>query len=97
LAAVGAQLLGTFQNVNGDAGLKEFLIATCYATILLNICATVCSFIIIDRLGRIGFVAAAIRDPENDRQMGKIPTSQDKLLMKFGGSNHLSAMLFYCW
>lgn len=102
LAGVGAQLLTTFQGL-GDppaepvpAGAKEFLLATCYASIFLNIAATICSFVLIDHLGEIGFEAAAIRDPEDDRQMGKIRTSQDKLLMKFGASNQWKAMLYHC-
>jgi len=96
LAGVGAQLLGTFQNASGHAGAKEFLVATCYSSIFLNIAATICSFVVIDHLGEIGFAAAAIRDPEDDRQMGKIRTSQEKLLVKFGASNQWNAMLYHC-
>jgi hypothetical protein len=96
LAAVGAQLLGTFQNVNGDAGLKEFLIMACYVSIFLNIGATVSSFVVIDHIGEMVFQASAIRDSEDDRQMGKIRTSQEKMLMNFGASNQWNWMLYYC-
>jgi len=53
LAGVGAQLLGTFQNVDGDGGAKEFLIATCYASIFLNIGASVSSLVALDYLGEL--------------------------------------------
>ncbi|KIM42571.1 hypothetical protein M413DRAFT_444283 [Hebeloma cylindrosporum] len=95
LAGVGAQLLGSFQAANGPAGAKEFLVATCYASIFLNIAATICSFVVIDHLGEIGFEAAAIRDPEEDRKMGRILTSQERLLMSFGASSQWKAMLYH--
>ncbi|KIM38849.1 hypothetical protein M413DRAFT_29790 [Hebeloma cylindrosporum] len=95
LAGVGAQLLSTFQDVTGHAGAKEFLLATCYASIFLNIAATICSFVLIDHLGEIGFEAASIRDPEADRKMGKLRTSQERLLMKFGASNQWKAILYH--
>jgi len=83
-------------NEDTVTGVKEFLVATCYATILLNLGATICSFVIIDHLGGIGFEAAAIRDPEDDRLMGQIRTTQTKLLMKFGASNQLEVMQYHC-
>jgi len=95
LAGVASQLLSTFQGVNGHAGAKEFLLATCYASIFLNIAATICSFVVIDHLGEIGFEAAAIRDPEDDRKIGKLRTSQEGLLIKYGASSKWRWMLYH--
>jgi hypothetical protein len=83
--------------VNGHTGAKEFLLATCYTSIFLNIAATICSFVVIDHLGEIGFEAAAIRDPEDDRKTGKFRTSQEGLLMKYGASSQWKWMLYHCW
>ena len=82
--------------MDGDGGAKEFLIATCYASIFLNIGAAACSLVVVDYLGGIGFQAAATRDPEDDRRIGKIRTSPENLLIKFGASFHLKFMLYHC-
>ena len=82
--------------MDGDGGAKEFLIATCYASIFLNIGASVSSLVALDYLGGMGLQAAALRDPEDDRKMGKIRISPVKLLMKFGAGFRLKAILYHC-
>jgi len=96
LAGVGSQLLGTFLNLKSEPrGATEFLLATCYASIFLNIAATICSFVLIDHLGDIGLEASSIRDPEEDRKIGTLSTSQEKLLMKWGASSQWGWMLYH--
>jgi hypothetical protein len=96
LAGVGSQLLGTFLNLKSEPrGATEFLLATCYASIFLNIAATICSFVLIDHLGDIGLEASSIRDPEEDRKIGTLSTSQEKLLMKWGASSQWKWMLYH--
>jgi len=91
LASVAAQLLGFFKaddnfgpRFHSKQGARDFLVASCYMALFLNISATIGSFILIDILGEIGFKASK-RTTELD-QLGNIHTTQDGLLLKYGAS-----------
>lgn len=62
--------------------------------LVLNISATISSFILIDILGEIGFKAS--RNEEELKKLGTCHTTQDGLLLKFGASPWWRIILWHC-
>ena len=74
---------------------KELTNAMCYASIILNIIATLRSFIVIHHLGRLGFEVPATLHLENRVNAPRF-ISGEALLMEYGASSFLSSMVFHC-
>ncbi|KAF9531687.1 hypothetical protein CPB83DRAFT_848557 [Crepidotus variabilis] len=99
LAAVAAQLLGTFkgdQNLQPQ-GARDLLVAACYAAIFLNINATVGSFVLIDDLAEVGLEATKRYQAQGDGftavKMDNRGPSQ--ILTKFGASKMWRPILIH--
>jgi len=82
-----------FSQRHSQQGARDFLVAACYIALLLNISATINSFILIDILGEIGFKASG---DSKLGQVGKYHTTQDGLLLTFGASSWWKGILWYC-
>ncbi|PPQ69980.1 hypothetical protein CVT25_001532 [Psilocybe cyanescens] len=107
LAAVAAQLLTLFKAPPPDGvkapaeGAQTVLLIACYSAIFLNISATISSFILIDKLGEIGFKSSSkhpIYDPESTsgKDIGSILKTQEQLMMDYGASRMWKPMLWHC-
>jgi len=102
LAAVAAQLLGTFKDVKSSSGAKDFLVAMCHLSLFLNINATIGSFVLIDNLGEVGYEAAK-REAGGESRISHLSRLQNpyngsvsQVLEVYGASKHWKAMLFHC-
>ncbi|KAJ3504334.1 hypothetical protein NLJ89_g7987 [Agrocybe chaxingu] len=101
LAAVAAQLLGFFKDKLEDfspAGAADFVIASCYIALFLNIAATIGSFILIDNLGEVGYRAAK-RDAAGTliqiETIGDYRPQISRLLEEFGATKLWNGMLYH--
>jgi len=103
LASVAAQLLGFFKaddnfgpRFHSKQGARDFLVASCYMALFLNISATIGSFVLIDALGEIGFRASKNSKLKDLEKAGTIETTQDRLLEKYGASSWWQIILWHC-
>ncbi|KAF5315428.1 hypothetical protein D9619_007286 [Psilocybe cf. subviscida] len=87
LAAIAAQLLqyfrddATYNGRQSSDGAKTAIIALCYATLFLNIGATILAFVITNKLGALATVAAG----RSDRSaISSFDGTEAKLLENFG-------------
>ena len=73
LAAAALILLPLFGSVDTHPRVKEFLLAACFASVLLGsfatITATIFCIIIVDCLGGVGFNASTVPVPERDTKL----------------------------
>ncbi|KAF9530497.1 hypothetical protein CPB83DRAFT_850425 [Crepidotus variabilis] len=99
LAGVASQLLGTFTDADiSPSGAKGIIVATCYAAIFLNINATIGSFVLIDRLGELGFEAARLDMLGRLDQLelvGHNHSQVNQLLKEFGAGRMWKYMLIH--
>ncbi|CAA7263707.1 unnamed protein product [Cyclocybe aegerita] len=102
LAAVAAQLLGFFKDKLEDvspAGAADFVIASCYTALFLNVAATIGSFVLIDNLGEVGYRAAKLDAADALIQIEAIGDYRppiSKLLKEFGATQLWNGMLYHC-
>ena len=100
LAFAALKWLPPFGSLDTHPCMKEFLLTTCFATILLSsfttIIATIFCFIIADRLGGVGFNASTVPVPEKYEGLGSLNALQLELPVKDGTKLAFKLLLEYC-
>jgi len=80
--------------------MKEFLLAACFASVLLGsfstIIATIFCFVIVDRLGGVGFNTSIFPVPEKDKELGSLNALQVELPVKDGAKLEFKLLLECC-
>lgn len=83
----------------GPKGGQTVLLISCYMAIFFNIYATISSFILIDKLGEIGFKSSSNTpnyDPEKNVLVSKVKRTQEALMEEYNASSMWKPMLWYC-
>jgi len=87
------------QDIHVSSNMKGFLIASGYISVISNVLSTFASAFMIYNLANIGFRAPQKgKDRKEDIEdfAGRIPESQEELLMKFGAGRDWKWMIACC-